>query len=128
MPRIITDTGNPYTTIFKQYAGWNISPTVLDDPRLFKVLPHFADWTRADHADLIECLESSERTLRDAWRDAIVVAERTFGADGPVISGGLRESWPADVKDHVRDLAHAVTDTVRKIKAHQAAMRFRRRQ
>lgn len=124
MRHTINDTSNPYERRFRR-SGWNIKPCVTDDPRLFRVLPEFRGWTRAQHAAAAEAYAQAVRTARDAHRDAIIAAETVFGADGPLISGGLRDSWPADIKAEVRRLAHLVTDYGYRAYAHAKAARMR---
>lgn len=89
----------------ERFRGWNIRPTVLDEPRLFPRV--FPELTKADHERLAYEFAEQWKSKRSTWEKAIEAAERRYGNQGSLISGGFREHWPSKVKDRIRDMAHA---------------------
>ena len=68
-------------------------------------------WSAEDHleASLIQL----ERYVKASGNhgDAIGFMESKYGDRGPLIAGGLREHWPDDAKDKVRELGILAADT-----------------
>jgi hypothetical protein len=106
-----------------RFRGWNIQPTVLQEPRLYPKI--FPELTRSNHASLSHKFDSKAKKFEVDWHKAVENAEQEYGSDGPLISGGLRDHWPEDVKDSVRYLAHGTTLLKDAAQSHQKATRLR---
>ena len=85
----------------------------------------FPELGRADHARLAARFRDEVEVYRKAWIDEIRRAEKRYGDHGPLISAGLREHWPAKVKDRVRRLAHGGAVVSAAAHAHQKATKLR---
>lgn len=125
MPRIIKHDVNPYRRQFARFAPWNIQPRVTDDHRLFRYLPEFAGWTRADHATHARNLaELGALRLRQADTLASKALEQ-YGDHGSLIAGCVRDHFPEPVKAMLRRLYYGSTETFDRSLAHwKAAGRY----
>lgn len=98
---------DPYSVKFKGDAlGWNRLITLQDDHRLFKRLPQFAHWTKADHIRASETARAMANVLRAAHLQLVQFGCREYGMNGPIISAGFHDDWPGELKTTVRSLAH----------------------
>ena len=99
---------DPYDRLFR-VPKWNRLIRVTDDHGLFRRLPEFATWTRARHLDAArEYLDRHLITAR-AYRRAVDSAIALYGDRGPLIAGVVRDHFPEQVKDHLRQLAHGTS-------------------
>ena len=106
-----------------RFRGWNIQPTVLQEPRLF---PHvFPELTRTDHARLAALYDTRANLVQGQHLKWIVRGEKIYGRNGPSISGGFHADWPESVKETVRRLAHGYSKLRDAARAHLAASRMR---
>jgi hypothetical protein len=91
----------PYDRLFT-FPKWNRFVTVRDEPSLFRRLPEFASWTKTQHLDEAYTLRYVADVQEAEAHKDIRSAEQTYGDHGPLISGGLRDHWPAGEKDRIR--------------------------
>ena len=107
------------------FRGWNINPDVLQEPRLFaKVFPELS---AEDHRKLSDKFGAKMRTVTAQHQKWVARGEKTYGADGALISGGFREHWPEGVKETIRRLARAAATYGAAYAAHQKAAKLRNR-
>lgn len=115
-----------YTKRFKM-PKWNIKPTMLSAPEV--AVRHWnelgisrsknAHAQRADHfRDLRGRFQAEQRRL-------ISEGERAYGTNGPVISGGFREDWPATLKDRIRFVAQGSSILSDATRLHEALSKSR---
>ena len=124
MPKITLPHDDPYRRRFARHAKWNIDPRVTDDHRLFRFLPEFTGYSRADHvAQAVELCQKGITDLRMAGK-LTEKALATYGDHGPLTSGCIRTHFPEPVKDVLRRLCHGSTEAFDRSIAHwQAAGR-----
>lgn len=114
MPRMIPSTWTedrdlsgayryPYRITFKPCYKWTKQITILDEPRLFRMFPQFATWTKADHVREAEYAARAADRLLAAYYGMVRDAEQTYGSHGPLISGIVRDHYPHEVKDTLRE-------------------------
>ena len=106
----------------RSYRGKSYA-TVLNTPQLFRVV--FPELTKADHKRLAESFKRCAADTLVKQSKAIAAAEKKYGHDGSIISGGFRSSWPEAVKDKIRKLAHERTFCVDASIAHADAAKIR---
>lgn len=100
---------DPYKRRFGM-PKWNRTITVADDHRLFARLPEFAGWTRAEHLARATSQLSHAITCKLQWRRQVETALQAFGdGSGVLISGIVRDHFPGEVKDRLRELAQRST-------------------
>ncbi len=103
--------------------GWNIHPTILQDPSL--AIRHRDELggsiSRSKHAHALRADHFRDllRRFREERGRLIRWAEATYGTRGPVISGGFHENWPDETKDWIRFLAHGETRLGEAVKLHE---------
>lgn len=87
---------------------------------------YFRGWSEADHLDA--ALAHLERFVSAQERHYKLVAdsEKQYGAEGPLISAGLREHWPDAVKEKVRRAARYASMTLEAARFHYALTRKRK--
>ncbi len=74
--------------------------SVLDEHRLFPRV--FPELTKADHLRLALDYRVQHNSIRSKAIKLIQAAEKKYGHEGTLISGGLREYWPTTVKNKIR--------------------------
>lgn len=112
---------HPYDVQFTARYGWTKAITILDDPRVFKLLPQFAAWTRPTHyKEAIFALRTSV-TLERAYCAVAVDALATYGDHGSLISSIVRDHFPIEVKDMLRSLTLRYSREERRSLAHWQA-------
>lgn len=94
---------HPYDLYFKPAYGWTKQIRILDEPRLFRQFPQFATWTAADHVREAEYAARTADRLLSAYYGMVRDAEQTYGSHGPLISGIVRDHFPQEVKDTLRE-------------------------
>lgn len=82
---------------------WNRPVRVTDDHRLFKHLPEFKDWTKAQHSqralDYAVMATAVDTTFNRALRQAFAL----YGnGNGVLVPGCYREHFPEPCKDWLR--------------------------
>lgn len=95
---------HPYDLRFKPCRGWTRAITLLDDHRLFRSLPQFATWTKADHVREAEYALRASVRVYEVYYATVRDAEQTYGNHGPLISGIVRDHFPEELKDTLREL------------------------
>lgn len=98
----------PYDVEFSPQLGWTKRITLRDEYRLFKRMPQFSHWTRADHVQASETHRLMAGHLAVAHNALVQIGIETYGMNGPMISGGFHDDWPSEVKDVIRSIAHKV--------------------
>lgn len=93
---------DPYVIRFKPCYGWTRCITVLDDHRLFNRFPEFRSWTSAEHVTTAEHAVHASVILHRAYADLVTLALTTYGDQGSLISGVVRDHFPNVVKDQLR--------------------------
>lgn len=111
---------DPYARRFT-FPKWNRTVTVEDEPRLFRRLPEFANWTKARHKAVAREYKAIAAVDRAIYGQCVTIAERLYGTDGPLISGVHRDHYPEDTKETLRYFARRVGDFSSKSLAHWAA-------
>jgi hypothetical protein len=123
----LTILGDPmYLQEFKM-PKWNRKVTILDTPDV--AIKHWhtlgiptskgAHRQRADHfRDLKNKFQKEHERL-------VTLAEKLYGAQGGLISGGLRDHWPDQIKDPIRFLAHGITTLSEAVHLHDALSKTR---
>lgn len=101
------------------FRGWNIRPTVLQEPRLFPRI--FPELDRGGHEQRAKHFAAEGKKVRAEWHGALERAEKKYGSHGALISGGFRDHWPEVVKDKIRELAHDQTKLFEAAEAHWKA-------
>lgn len=103
----VTALGDPMYVRRFRFPKWNIEPTVLQEPRI--ALRHWSDLglPRSKHAHALraEFFRALQHRFDEEHQRLLAEAEAAYGAHGPLISAGLREHWPALVKDRIRFVA-----------------------
>lgn len=106
---------------------WNIAPTVLDTVDV--AIRHHNELgiptskhAHARRADYFRALLSRFKAEHDRL---IGEAERVYGANGPIISGGMHEDWPSVVKDKIRFVAQGSGALSRAVHLHDALSKTR---
>lgn len=94
---------HPYDIYFKPAYGWTRNIRLLDEPRLFKRFEQFRSWTRADHVREAEYAARTADRLLSVYYAMVRDAEQTYGSHGPLISGIVRDHFPVEVKDTLRE-------------------------
>lgn len=104
---------SPYTRRFKPPKyNYEVQLVDMDDTNMRRYgQGQFPGWTKEDHVQAAKKFNAEAADLHHRHQVAVDAAEAEYGADGPLISGGLREHWPSPVKDEVR----------RRVRAYQAA-------
>jgi hypothetical protein len=105
------------------FRGWNIQPTVLQEPRLFPRV--FPELTRADHARLAALYDTRAKIVQGQHHKWVARGEKIHGRNGPTISGGFHTDWPESVKETIRRLAHGYSKLRDAAVAHRKASRMR---
>ncbi len=107
--------------------GWNIRPTILDDPQL--AVRHHGELgiptSKSAHRQRADFFRALRGQFEAEHRDLIRRAEQQYGAHGPVISGGLHENWPERVKERVRFVAQGGTILGDAVRLHEALAKSR---
>jgi hypothetical protein len=107
--------------------GWNIRPTILDDPQL-AVRHHNVlgiPTSKSAHRQRADAFRVLQGRFQTEHRALIRRAEQQYGAHGPVISGGLHEDWPERVKERVRFVAHGIPVLESAVRLHEALAKSR---
>src|SRR5262245_41332402 len=128
---------DPYRVRFTPRYGWTREITVLDDHRLFRLLPQFdrAVWDKPRHVHEAYAAGRLAAAIGETINAVLREGARTYGEGGALISGGFRDHWPEAWKDtirllhternyhHDRSLAHwrAAGRTVATWRAHRDA-------
>ena len=114
MPRMINSTWTedrdmsgayryPYRITFQPCYKWTRQITILDEPRLFRMFPQFATWTKEDHVrEATHAARAADHLLK-AYYAMVQDAEKAYGSHGPLISGIVRDHYPTEVKDTLRE-------------------------
>jgi hypothetical protein len=105
-----------------RFRGWNIQPTVLQEPRLFPRV--FPELTRADHARLATSFGEKAVRVQAQHHKWVARGEGLYGRNGGMISGGFHDDWPASVKETIRRLAHGYAKLRDAAVAHLKASRL----
>lgn len=124
--KLVHDVTHKAYTSQHRYPKWNIEPTALHEPRLLKRL--LPGWTRDDHEEAADAHDAVVENLEAQLDHDREIADKKYGvgeSEYKWISGGVRESWPADVRKRIGDKARKVTSHKDAAHAHRAAMRFR---
>lgn len=95
----------PYDVKFTPRYGWTKNICILDDHRCFKLFPQFVTWKRDDHVRESGYALRASLTLEASYIALVHDALATYGSDGPLISGIVRDHFPIEVKDLLRSLA-----------------------
>lgn len=103
---VVSPDSKLYTARAKM-PKWNIQPTALQAPKLLK--RRLPEWTKQDHLDAAAIHRKAQQRAQRKWQTLLNAAEKKYGTDGPLISAGLREHWPASVKEKIRSAAHRAT-------------------
>lgn len=111
---------NPYRRRFT-WPGWNRTINVVEEPGLFKRLPEFQIYTRADHVTLSAALLNNAIAYDQELSDRSTAALQIFGNHGSLISGCVRGHFPAATKNELRDLARAARESFDRSLAHWRA-------
>ncbi len=108
MPRLKVNHVDPYLRQFT-YPKWSRTVRVTDEHKLFRYLPEFSSWTKAQHyQEALDALQQA-RAIDSAYQEAVQDALRTYGSQGSLISGIVRDHFPDEVKDLLRSRARALT-------------------
>jgi hypothetical protein len=99
-----------------RFPKWNIEPTVLQEPRLFKRV--FPELTKEDHIALAKKFQAKARTVDSQWYKNVDRAVKLYGEHGPYISGIYREHFPETKKEVLRRLAHGASLLYKAAHAH----------
>lgn len=123
----VTILGDPmYMQEFKM-PKWNRKVTVLDTPDV--AIRHW-------HTLGIPTSKSAHRQRAQHFRDLrskfqkeherlVLLAEKLYGSEGSLISGGLRDHWPDQIKDRVRFVAHGISTLSEAVHLHDALSKTR---
>lgn len=103
------DERNPYDRRFHRPLQWNTDVTVLMEHRLFRRLPEFNTWTREQHAREARYALGTALALENTYFLLVRTAEETYGNQGPLISGIVRDHFPDEVKHTFRELVRRVS-------------------
>lgn len=108
-----------------RFPKWNIKPTVLEEPRLFRQV--FPEIDKAGHVQLANYYKALAQKLDRQYYDAMEKAVAKYGESGPQISAiGRAGNFPESVKDRLRTLAHSSTLAWKAAGAHEKASKLRR--
>ncbi|HXU02810.1 MAG TPA: hypothetical protein VN903_17715 [Polyangia bacterium] len=108
MQETIAPDPNPYTRRFR-FPKWNGTITVLQEPRLFRRLPEFSHWTKLQHVQAAQDYLAYATAYLHTGASLVQYGDKTYGTDGPLISGGFRPHWPEPLKDAIRLHLHGAT-------------------
>lgn len=112
---------HPYDVQFTARYGWTKNITVLDDARVFKLLPQFAGWTRQEHyREALYALRAAT-ILETAYCALAHHALCVYGHEGSLISGIVRDHFPVETKDTLRSLTIRYSREERRSMAHWQA-------
>lgn len=115
--------GDKRYTERSKFPKRNIMPTVLQEPRLF--LKIFPELKKSDHVRLAADFLEKADTAELKYQAALSKAEKQYGTDGSLISGGFREDWPSAVKDQIRTLVRTSQALKDAANAHAKAAKLR---
>jgi hypothetical protein len=82
---------------------WNRKVTALDVPRLLLYL--FPELTKKEHEALARDFIAAGNTRHKEWIQLAAHALEKYGAHGSLISGVVRDHFPAVMKESLRQLA-----------------------
>jgi len=108
-----------------RFPKWNIKPTVLDEPRLFRQV--FPEIDKAEHIRRAKKFMKKAVQLLNLWDQEVDKAILQHGQHGALISGVYRDHFPTETKDTLRVLAHGSSLARTASAAHEkAAKSFRK--
>lgn len=116
-----TPYDHPYDVQFTPRWKWNIAISLLDDHRVFALLPQFATWTKADHQREADYAQLAYLHLHHSYGVIAGLALDTYGNHGSYISGIVRDHFPVETKDTLRSLARRLDREASRSLAHWRA-------
>jgi len=115
---------SPYYT--RHRAKYGAMTSILEEPRHMRRTPEFARMSKAEHLALAEELTRQAIYEHKLHGRYLRLAERKYGKEGAILSGGHRDFWPMPAMQTSRNLSKERSEKVDAAYAHYKAAGKRR--